>query len=72
MSTHHNDGGPAYPIQHSEAPGAFMAQRGMSLRDFFAAHALTGIVSEGLLSPTAAAADAYGYADAMLRAREAK
>lgn len=65
-----DDGGPAFPF------GFFSP--GMSLRDYIAAHALSGILASPLLTadipdgtplaPEAAAA-AYRYADAMLAAR---
>jgi hypothetical protein len=45
----------------------------MSLRDYFAAAALTGICSSGTLpSDVKASQWAYEYADAMLAARERK
>lgn len=62
-----------------------MAQRGMSQRDYFAAHALQGMLAsevgaEGICPPArsgetfefTAARKAYSFADAMLRAREAR
>jgi hypothetical protein len=48
---------------------------GMDLRDYFAAHALAGYIAScsgpGMSRPDAkeAATEAYGYADAMLKAR---
>lgn len=43
MSTQHNDGGPAFPIafQHRNESDGVIEQRwlGLSLRDYFAAHA---------------------------------
>jgi hypothetical protein len=63
-----NTGGPAFPND------ATNVARGMSLRDFFAAHALAGICGDGIPGshhrPEQAARDAYEYADAMLKARE--
>lgn len=57
------DGGPAYPTfrEHDEI--------GMSLRDYFAAHA-PGAVQTMEISDNAQWR--YEYADAMLKAREAK
>lgn len=61
---------PAFPredYQANDAPG----QRGMSLRDWFAGQALTGLVfrtQPGFL-PEKAAKIAFAYADAMLAAR---
>jgi hypothetical protein len=34
-----NDGGSAFPIPNDPNPGAYPAEPGMSLRDYFAAHA---------------------------------
>jgi len=52
-------------------------QPGMTLRDYFAAHALTGILatcvydmSPGSAGPRSVAASAYAFADAMLAERE--
>lgn len=52
--------------------------RGMTLRDYFAAHALTGLIAyedhwlsqEDLLPNDAVARGAYRLADAMLKVRE--
>lgn len=80
-------GGPAFPTDyHSECPeckttvyGA-TSHGGMTLRDYFAAKALTGLLSypgqEGRGShhsnstPDLTARDAYVYADAMLAHRQ--
>jgi hypothetical protein len=43
----------------------------ITLRDFFAAFALSGILSGGVISEDSAADCAYAYADAMLRRRRA-
>jgi len=67
MSAPINDGGPAFPtpvgVQHND---------GMTLRDYFAAAALQGMLTdpnkEG--SGSEFARDAYSCADAMLKARE--
>jgi hypothetical protein len=66
-----NTGGPAFPVPLD----AFDDREGMTLRDYFAAKVIQGIVSH---DPTfsqkyvdLAAKDAYVYADAMLKAREA-
>ena len=67
-----NDGGPAFP--RSDA-GYSQTQDGISARDYFAAHALVGIVTHfGVLSHEICeekwfqkrAFQAYAYADAML------
>ena len=53
-------------------PAQFWDERatGMTLRDYFAAKAMQGILFEGLL-PEETAKNAYEMADAMLKAREA-
>ena len=76
-----DDGGPAFPMPDSERYGP---EWGMSLRDFFAAAALQGWMMnqnalDGVLATAppgenfaySVAINAYGMADAMLRAREA-
>ena len=65
-----NDGGPAFPLQ-SIGPEFQPGYSGMTLRDYFAAAALQGILSEGG-GPTwdVDAKCAYAAADAMLKARE--
>lgn len=45
------------------------AQDGMTLRDYFAAHALTALATNGA-NTTMAAEESYYFADAMLKARE--
>ena len=68
MSNQINDGGPAFPT-----PAGIQHNDGITLRDYFAAAALQGILSStqtGHLQIIAK--DAYGMADAMLKAREAK
>ena len=67
-------GGPAFP-----RPGDFNPQYGMTLRDYFAAKALQGLLAdpkpfvkqewEETIADTYAY-EAYVYADAMLKARE--
>jgi hypothetical protein len=73
-----SDGGPAFPRPFSDNGGDTferyeMAQDGMSLRDFFAAAALTGLTSDPNVSAgkTKLVAEiAYRFADAMLVERE--
>lgn len=95
-----NDGGPAFPFERpytlSEQQGLSLMRKvspeervcctGMSLRDYFAAAALQGLISNPSLSAAikeSAAANgntitdwcsgaSYEYADAMLKQREAK
>ncbi len=63
-------GGPAFPTLADN--GHLMTQDGMTLRDYFAAKALQGL----LAAPNRSGSfdeysnDAYGYADAMLEARK--
>lgn len=61
-----NDGGPAFPRDHQHS-----GHNGMTLRDYFAAQALAGMCAASMNgSFESYAQDAYGHADAMLRARE--
>ena len=80
-----NDGGPAFPVigGHSQSFGPFgetdSLTIGMSLRDYFAAKAMQGMLAYPGCSqrgshhnnnaPDGAALMAYGYADAMLLER---
>ena len=78
-----DDGGPAFPRPVGDlAIGGYgptyetiPAQDGMSLRDYFAAAALQGMLSDydfhGGLSDEKLAKAAYSQADAMLAARKA-
>lgn len=74
-----NEGGPAFPVQTFVGEQACSAQAGMSLRDYFAATALQGLLSSmahpasigsNLEGYPQSAAHAYEIADAMLKARE--
>lgn len=84
MSDEINNGGPAFPKTgyfKPELEAVFDSenQDGMTLRDYFAAKAMQGMVStvkflkeaEGL-NPDPLAVAAYEIADAMLEAREFK
>lgn len=75
-----NDGGPAFPIpltddqeqEWNRSMGGVSAN-GMSLRDYFAAKALQGLMVGPIdhdAKPEDFAAVAYGLADAMLAVRE--
>jgi hypothetical protein len=76
------DGGPAFPSRETwqewnERTVGYVERStpvpGMSLRDYFAAHALAGIAARGPReheSAEARARYAYGYADAMLAERD--
>mgnify|MGYP003665707728 FL=1 len=64
-----SDGGPAFP----DTDGfGFGEQDGMSLRDYFAGHALAGICADSSLDMTKdkIAEWSYRMADAMIEARE--
>ena len=74
-----NDGGPAFPcIYYSEQIGSIGPQLtikgGISMRDYFAAAALQGNIAHPEVTGNRddIARDAYEYADAMLKAKEAK
>jgi hypothetical protein len=78
MSEPINDGGPAFPcIYYSDPIGSIGPQLtikgGMTLRDYFAAAAMQGILADGGgASWDDDAKNAFKAADAMLKAREAK
>ena len=65
-----NDGGPAFPRHYGTASNADRVEQlwhsGMSLRDYFAAAALTGFCSRADFLAQLAVDDAYAVADAML------
>jgi hypothetical protein len=68
-----NTGGPAFAV----AELANIKWEGMTLRDYFAAKAMQGIIAseqpgdEEFATLEMCARDAYKYADSMLKAREA-
>ena len=67
-----NDGGPAFPTPDFYEEKLICCTGGMSLRDYFAAKALSAGWSSharGSLTPENAAASAYEFADAMLAER---
>lgn len=67
-----SDGGPAFPVPGLHADESF---NGMSLRDYFAAEAVQGIVAGRFYNPGQAeqiAKDAMAIADALIAAREKK
>jgi hypothetical protein len=74
MSEPINDGGPAFPIPPvgtgDPRDGMTVGSSGMSLRDYFAAHAINEVGWYENMDNSAAMA--YLIADAMLKAREAK
>ena len=62
-------GGPAFP--HDDR-AEYNDRAGMTLRDYFAAKALQGLLSDSKVQAPRSefAAEAYAIADAMLKARE--
>jgi hypothetical protein len=66
-----NTGGPAFPTPRYERGD--MYSLGMTLRDYFAAKAMQGLLAGKLQSVElkVIAGDCYSMADAMLKAREA-
>ena len=65
-----NTGGPAFPgVEYLNQFGKKNPE-GMTLRDYFAAKAMQGILFEGL-NEAETAENAYAIADAMLKARGA-
>ena len=69
MSNKISDGGPAFPADFQ------LYSTGMTLRDYFAAAALQGLLAspaEAEFGVSHFATAAYECADAMLKAREAK
>jgi hypothetical protein len=67
-----NTGGPAFP--NEGGPGNLWNDKGMTLRDYFAAKAMQSMNGRPDYADTPAdviALDAYALADAMLKAREA-
>ena len=66
--------GPAFPVPPELCQDLTVEeQRGMTLRDYFAAKALQGLMATTLTTSDTAliAKDCYAMADAMLKAREA-
>lgn len=80
MPDHRDDGGPAFPVPHSVdgnwQPSPLPEFTGMSLRDWFAGHALAGLTA-AIRGPGCADWDYYSeasfkIADAMLAEREGR
>ena len=69
-----NTGGPAFPFEYfDEQLQRARVMHGMTLRDYFAAKAMQGLLAGTKTgSATVLATDSYKMADAMLREREAK
>jgi hypothetical protein len=72
-----NTGGPAFPFEYfDEQLQKAKTMRGMTLRDYFAAKAMQGLLAQSMgtalgSEPKFAAEYAYAMADAMLKARAA-
>ena len=66
-----NTGGPAFPVTSDNYANS--NSEGMTLRDYFAAKAMQGMLAYAYFHPLAMedgyARDAYAMADAMLKAR---
>jgi hypothetical protein len=77
MAKQFDDGGPAFPLPVAEILGRAthsgeFAMGGMSLRDYFAAHAMQGFCAcygDDMPEPKNIAAKAYRFADLMLAER---
>lgn len=70
-----SDGGPAFPRTFvGDESAASYFNNGMTLRDYFAAKALSGLIAhpDGGGSFESLAEYAYKYAESMLKAREVK
>lgn len=67
-----NNGGPAFPCEWDYINSSRAAANGMTLRDYFAAKAMQGMILLRSYSGTAAqmAVESYAMADAMLEARK--
>ena len=73
-----NTGGPAFPVLIVNRPKKLLKYNGMTLRDYFAAKAMQGLIASPRGTPDGKDATdayyakaAYVMADAMLKAREA-
>jgi hypothetical protein len=68
-----NTGGPAFPLHNHGVQTLGMHISGMTLRDYFAAKAMQGLIAAwgtGIPPAKETAQAAYSFADAMLKARE--
>ena len=72
--TEKKNGGPAFPISNNDVITEVIKHgnhpEGMSLRDYFAAKAMEGMIMTQTYNDDAIAKYAYKIADAMLKARE--
>lgn len=65
--------GPAFPFAPTDASNVSMQSSGMTLRDYFAAQALAGLLANPdrhAWKLGAFCENAYEYADAMIKARQ--
>lgn len=72
--TERDDGGPAFPWLDWESSRGEFLQKGMSLRDYFAAKAMEAILANSQIvvnDKTSISSMAYQMADSMLAARKA-
>lgn len=70
MSGPINTGGPAFP--HITESGKYVYEEGMTLRDYFAAKTMQGLLASTVRASLAEfARRSYEMADEMLKAREA-
>ena len=67
-----NTGGPAFPQCSYNMKGGYDITGGATLRDYFAAKAMQGLLADPTLKRpwSVFAKDAYDMADAMLKARQ--
>lgn len=77
MESSQKDGGPAFPgFKYWDDGSVTGSTNGTSLRDYFAGQALAGLLAANATyggrtdQRDKLAGDAYGHADAMLKARE--
>lgn len=62
----------AFPVVDDKGRGLECTDEGMTLRDWFAGQALAGSLANGQpLAPDQRAANAFLYADEMMKARDA-
>lgn len=67
MSEEIKTGGPAFPIAYEDDVTRYVSH-GLSMRDYFAAQAMSSLIAEEW-APKDCARQAYEFADAMLKAR---
>jgi hypothetical protein len=74
MNTKQDDGGPAFPFVMPD-PSTYHTEQGMSLRDYFAAQSINGVIVTSIhqqltIKPEDVALNAYRIADAMIAERK--